>query len=814
MAVPSGTVTFLFTDIEGSTRRWEADQVEMRAMLAAHDEVLRSTIEAQGGWLFKHTGDGVVAAFSSPHSAVIAAVAAQLSLELPVRMGIATGEAEQRGDDYFGPPLNRAARVMGVGHGGQILIANSTAALLEGINLVDLGEHQLRDLSGLHRLFQVKASGLREVFPPLRTLDLHMHNLPVQLTSFIGREAEIAEVLSLVEQHRLVTLVGPGGVGKTRLALQVAAELVPQRSDGAWLVELASLSSPELLPETVARTLGVTPFDDESVTHSLDSRLEGKDLVLLFDNCEHLIGEVATVADLLLRHHRGLSILATSREPLGIAGEHAWPVPSLPDEEGVRLFKARAQASDDLMAIESICRKLEGIPLAIELAAARARMLTPRQIEERLTDRFRLLTTGDRTASERQQTLRATVDWSYDLLDAREQGLLRRLSVFAGGFDLEAAEAVGAAPSDEAEIIDRLGSLVDKSLVLFNADTARYRQLETIRQYSAARLAEFDEVLPTKDRHLSHFLDVAARAYSGRVEAKDLWLERLELDHDNLRAALDWAGEHHRDDELALAGYLAWFWQLHSHYTEGRHRLSGALMDRDGMSEEVARALWGIGFLAGMVGDESASAPAEASLAMWRALGQEGEVALGLESQGWGAFFAGRPEEALTRFEECRTIRQRLGDPRLLNLAEIEVCQALVALGRVDEAEQRTRAALPIAVAHGDRKVIHYAHHFLGDCALIRGDVEEAERRYMVSLQAALELGDELETSFEVDAISMAVAGQGRHRKGLILHAAADEKLKNLGGDVSKVGFWMALRDRYLTSASLAASRRRPDRLP
>ena len=409
----------------------------MRAALVVHDEVLRKAIEEHGGWLFKHTGDGVCAAFASPRSGVDAAVAAQRALKLPVRMGIATGEAELRGADYFGAVLNRAARVMAAGHGGQILLAESTAVLISGVDLVDLGPRRLRDLPTALGLFQVRAEGLRTEFPALRALDASPGNLRPATTSFIGRESEVAELQAAVKAHRLVTLTGVGGVGKTRLATEVAERLHDEFPDGVWVFELAAVTDPAAVPDTVAAVLGITQQPGKTVTESVAAALEGRVRLLVFDNCEHVRDAAADLVDAILAHSATVRILATSREGLGVADEQQWPVPSLNvaagiDSAAVSLFVERARGvapgfsldkPDDAAAVVDICRRLDGIPLAIELAASRMASMTTSEVRDRLDHRFRLLV-GSRRGLERHQTLRHAVAWSYDLLDDAEKKLL------------------------------------------------------------------------------------------------------------------------------------------------------------------------------------------------------------------------------------------------------------------------------------------------------------------------------------------------------------------------------------------------------
>jgi predicted ATPase len=560
---PSGTVTFLFTDIEGSTRRWEQEPDVMQVALAAHDEVLRAAIEAWGGWLFKHTGDGVCAAFASARAAVHAAIDAQSSLGLPVRMGIATGEAELRGDDYFGSALNRAARVMGAGHGGQILAASSTVALIEGFELVDLGPRRLRDLSEPLQLFQVCADGLRRDFPPLRTIDSVPGNLPAQATSFLGREVEVSALRDALQAHRLVTLVGVGGVGKTRLALQTAAEVLDQYRDGAWLVELAPILDATELTEGVAAVFSVPPRAG-GWRDALTESLRGRQMLLLLDNCEHVLDEAAALAEALIAACPGVTIMATSREALGVAGESAWPVPSLAlgaTSAASLLFIERARdvipdfdPGDDLEVVAEICRRLDGIPLAIELAAARVRSMSPHQIRDRLDERFRLLT-GSRRSMERHQTLRHAMQWSYDLLNDVERRVLQRASVFAGGFAIAAATTVCGQDIDrevdEIEMLDVLDSLVRKSLVNVDRTSAelRYSMLETIRQFAEERLADSGAGESVRDRHAMFFADQAEASFElFRSPQEALAYRFVDDEMANLRAAFRWAVDHQRDD--------------------------------------------------------------------------------------------------------------------------------------------------------------------------------------------------------------------------------------------------------------------------
>jgi predicted ATPase len=567
-------VTFLFTDVEGSTRRWEADAEGMRAALAAHDEVSCKAIEAHGGWVFKHTGDGVCAAFASPRSAVDAAVAAQLQLELPVRMGIATGEAELRGADYFGAVLNRAARVMAAGHGGQILLAESTAGLLTGVDLVDLGPRRLRDLPTPIGVFQVRAEGLRTEFPALRALDVSPGNLRAATTSFIGRESEVAELQAAVKAHRLVTLTGVGGVGKTRLATEVAARLADEFPDGVWFFELAAVTDPAAIPSAVAAVLGMTQQPGRTVSESVAAALEGRVRLLVMDNCEHVLDAAADLIEAILAHSATVRILATSREGLGVPDEQVWPVRSLDaaagiDSAAVSLFVERAQGiapgfsmidGDEAGAVTEICQRLDGIPLAIELAASRMASMTATEMRDRLDHRFRLLV-GSRRGLERHHTLRHAVTWSYDLLDEPEKALLDRCSVFAGGFDLHSACAV-AGSDDDFATLDLLDALVRKSLLVADrsAGRTRFAMLETIRQFAEEQLVARGEASEIRAAHSRYFAgreaDILALWDSPRQREAYDWFT-LELA--NLRTAFRWAADHGDLDVAAtIASYAGW----------------------------------------------------------------------------------------------------------------------------------------------------------------------------------------------------------------------------------------------------------------
>lgn len=548
----------------------------MRAALVSHDALMAGVVESHGGYLFKHTGDGICAAFPSPRSAVDAAIAAQRAVKLPVRMGLATGEAELRGDDYFGAVLNRAARVMAAGHGGQILIDGTTAELTADVDVLPLGDRRLRDISKPVALFQVRAEGLRTDFPPLQTLDTTLGNLRPPATSFFGRESALADLQAALKAHRLVTLTGPGGVGKTRLALEAGARMAHEFPGGAWIVELAPVTDPATVPEAVAAVFGITQQPGMNVAESVTSALEGRSRLLVFDNCEHVLDAAADMIERILDRAATTKIVATSREGMRLSEERLWPVPSLDFDSGVdsaaaALFIERAEAvagdvslSDDGPAIAEICRRLDGIPLAIELAAARLMSMTVTDMREHLDDRFRLLV-GARRGLERHQTLRHAVRWSYDLLDPDEKTLLRRCSVFAGGFDLAGAQAV-TGWDDKFTVLDMLDALVRKSILVADRSSGhtRFSMLETIRQFAEEQLVDAGEADSARTAHAEYFAsregDVFATWDSPRQGETYAWLTR-ELA--NLRAAFRWAAD---DGDLDIAAPIAIYSSLLGFY--------------------------------------------------------------------------------------------------------------------------------------------------------------------------------------------------------------------------------------------------------
>ena len=656
--------------------------------------------------------DAFHAAFDRPEDALAAALAIQRALHaepwglpegqsLRVRLALHAGTAERRGGDYFGAALSRAARLLGAAWGGQTVVSEATAGLLgadglpEGAFLRSLGRHRLKDLTQPQEIFHLAHPDLPDDFPPPRSLESFQHNLPGQLTSFVGREHEMGQARAGLTTSRLVTLTGTGGAGKSRLAVQVAADALDDFPDGAWLVELAPLSDPALVPQAVAGVLGLGEEAGRGLSQTLTDALRPKALLLVLDNCEHLVDACARLAESLLRSCPKLRILATSREALDIPGERTLPVSSLSlsaaslaatpaslaASGAVRLFVERAASArpgfrldeTNAGAIARICADLDGLPLALELAAARVKVLSPEQIAGRLDDRFRLLSGGSRTALPRQQTLRALIDWSYDLLPPPEQTLLRRLSVFSGGWSLDAAETVCAGGDvEDWEVLDLLSHLVAKSLVIVEPPEdgqVRYRMLQNLRRYGSERLAEAGEADALRGHHLAWhlaFAEDAAPRLTGPDQAD--WLNRLARDHDNLRAALDTARDapDGAESELRLAGALWRFWHVRGYLSEGRQRFASALARADEAPPAVrAQALGGAGILAWAQQDyREAESRCEASLALWLGMDNKPKAAAALNTLALVAEYQGDYGQARSRYEMSLEIFEEANDDR------------------------------------------------------------------------------------------------------------------------------------------------------
>ena len=812
--LPTGTVTFLFTDIEGSTALLQhlGDQ-RYAGVLAEHRHILRAAFQGGGGHEIDTQGDAFLIAFGSAQDAVVTAVAAQRAINahpwpegapIRVRMGLHTGEPTIAASSYVGLDVHRAARIMSAGYGGQILLSQATHDLIEqdlsgGLMLRDLGEHRLKDLTRPEHVFQIVIPDLLADFPPLKTLDVISNNLPVQLTTFIGREREIEDIKHLLTSTRLLTLMGAGGAGKTRLAIQVAADLIEQFQKGVWLIELAPLADAGLVVQTVASTFEVREVAGRSLLDVLVDYLQSKPLLLVLDNCEHLVEACAHLASALLRACPNLKILATSREALGIAGEVTYRVPPLsrPDPrrvqsleqltqfESVRLFVERGVYSQprfaltdvNARAVAHICHQLDGIPLAIELAAARVKVLTVDQIAVRLDDRFRLLIGGSRTGLPHHQTLRAAMDWSYDLLSEQERTLLRRLSVFAGGFHLEAVEAVCAGDGVHADgVLDLLANLVDKSLVTAEGldGEIRYRLLETIRQYSLEKLEESGEVAGMRGRHLDWYLGLAERA-EPQLQGLDQvgWLERLEMEHDNLRAALEWTKVEASGTEvgLRLTGALHRFWAMRGYLSEGREWLERVVERSTGASPVRARAIYGTGDLAFNQGDYGrAETLCEESLRLYRELDDKVGIALSLNVLALLNRMQGDYARAAALLEESLTLCRGLG--RRWILAETLYILGLTVRrqGDYERANALLEESLTLWRQTGDKWGLARSLGSLGVVARLQGDYERARALHEESLTLSEELGLKSETAERLLSLGTVAQNQGDFARATALY--------------------------------------------
>jgi len=790
----------------------------MAEALSAHDALLRRVIEHNDGCVFGTAGDGFHAAFHTAGSALAAAHQAQLALTrelqsepvgIKVRMALHTGAAEIRENDYFGPPLNRVARLLGTGHGGQVLLSRATRELVrdvlpEGSSLRDLGEHGMRDLIRPERVYQLVADGLASEFPPLKTLDTHPHNLPIQATSFVGRGSELREIESLVRTQRMVTLVGTGGAGKTRLAVQVGAELVDEFEDGAWLVQLAPLTQPPRVPHAVAAVLKVKERPDEAIVDTLLAEIRSKELLLIIDNCEHLVEMAAVLCNEILSSCPKVRVLATSREALRVPGESTHRVASLATPRpgstelasitqyaAVQLFVDRALAANSTFrvtnrnapAVASICYHLDGIPLAIELAAARARSMSVEDIERRLGDRFRLLTGGARTALPRHQTLGALIDWSHDLLSEPERAMLRRLSVFSGGCPHAAAAAVCSGESVvEQDVPDLLAALVDKSLLVAD-DTkgeTRFHMIESLAEYARGRLVESGEAARFQGRHADCYGRLAVDAHPQYTFAdQPTALDRLETEHANLRAALAWCASPEGDAALGLkmAGRLCWFWHVRGHYAEARDWLALFLEATPSDAGIPGRggALHGAAAFAMQRGDfAGARRFYEESLACHRVRGDRHDIAAALLSLGNVALAEHDTAGAADLYEQSLATFRDIDDRHGIAVALGNL--ANVALERADFAAAVAlyEQSLPLYRELNDEQGLANLFGNMGDLAARQGDYVTAVARFRDSLRLHHKLGAKRGIATMLDALAFAESSRGAYGLGARLWGGAD----------------------------------------
>ena len=825
VAPPSGTVTFLFTDIEGSSRLWEECPETMSTALGRHDEAMHGAIAANGGHVFKTVGDAFCAAFPTALGALQAALAAQrifLSETwreeagfLRVRMALHTGSTIERDGDYFGPPLNRVARLLSAAHGGQVLLSAATQELVRDqlpadTQLRDLGEKHLQDLARPERVFQLVVSDLSSEFPPLRTLDSYPNNLPLQATPLIGREREVEAVSERLRDPatRLLTLVGPGGTGKTRVGLQAAAELVEDFEDGVFFVPLAAITDPSLVASTIARTLGLSEGGARPPEELLTGYLRERRTLLLLDNLEQ-IPESAPVLDRVLSAATRLKILATSRTPLRLYGEQEFPVPplALPNAmslppledlagyEAVGLFVERSRAvkpefyltEENANAVVEICRRLDGLPLAIELAAARVKLLPPRVLLERLGNRLEFLTGGARNLPERQKTLRNAIEWSYDLLGEGERALFVRLGVFTGGATLGAMEAVCNAEGDTTtDVLDGASSLLDESLLRQEEGMGgepRFVMLETIREFANEKLEESGEAEALRRVHAAYFLAFAEEADPRLTTGEQVsWLNRLEDEYDNFRGALSWALERREVvTALRLGGALWRFWYVRGHTSEGRRWLEEALsLGGRGAESQRARALNGAGHLAWSQGDhERAESLREESLALSRQAGDKREIADALNGLGFVARRRGNFEAARNMHEEALTLSREIGD-RWGIAHSIDLSGRAAAFqGDYAAARPRLEAALEMFREVGDRAGIAESTGVMGMAALGEGDYPAARLSFEEARKIMRSLGDRRGIGKMTTPLGDAVLNQGDRHAARSLYEEALEDIKD-----------------------------------
>ncbi len=855
--LPSGTVTFLFTDIEGSTRLLQQLGEKYATLLAEQQQLMREACETHGGSVVGTQGDSFFVAFPRAVDAIYAVVQSQQALathewtngvSVRVRMGLHTGEPQTNALGYVGIDIHRAARIAAAAHGGQVLLSQTTYDLVEselpdGVTLRDLGEHRLKDLRRPKHLYQLVIAGLPSDFPPLESLDVSPNNLPIQLTSFIGRSREIGEVKQLLSKGRLLTLTGPGGSGKTRLALQAAVEIIKHFHDGVFFVTMAPITDPGLVASTIAQALGITETAGQSIVDSLIDFLQSKSLLLLLDNFEQVISAAPLVAQLLAAC-RELNILVTSREGLHISGESEYPVPplalpnltqlpsleSLSQYAAVELFIQRAQAvkpdfritNDTAPAVAEICYRLDGLPLAIELAAARIKLLPPNAMLARLEHRLEFLTGGARDMPARQHTLRNAIAWSYDLLNENEQQLFRRLSVFVGGCTVDAVEAVAGDNPTRFSVLDQLGSLLDKSLLREDEGTngePRFLMLEMLREFGLEQLEASDEQETIRHRHANFFLALAEQAVSRLESAEQVqWMNRMEEEHDNLRAALEWTRMTKGTGEicLRLAGALGLFWEVRGYFSEGRERLSAvlstaaaqgrttararllaraaelayrqsdypatrsfageclAICRKVGNKQGIASALIKLGNAATEVGDyATASGFLEEALAIWRGLEDKHGTARALISFGWAALRAGDYHLANARLEEALTISRELGDTRSMGFELSGLGEVALRQGDYARATRLIEESLKLRRQLGNKWGVGVSLGTLGWVAMREGDWNRAVARLGESLEVRREIGDKGGSAWCLERLAEVALAKGQDEKAVRLFGAA-----------------------------------------
>jgi predicted ATPase/class 3 adenylate cyclase/DNA-binding CsgD family transcriptional regulator len=830
--LPTGTVTLLLADVEGSTRLWETQPKEMTAALARLNQTVSETIAEHDGVrpVEQGEGDSFVAAFARASDAVAAALDIQRAPLAPIRLriGVHTGEIQLRDEgNYAGPTINRTARLRDLGHGGQTLLSGATEAMvLDGLPsdawLSDLGSHALRDLPRPERVTQLCHPDLINEFPPLRVSKaIISQRLPVQLTSFVGRQEQLTQVRELLTQSRLLTLTGAGGAGKTRLAIQIAGQLSGEFDDGVWYVDLAPITDPELVPLTVARAFGLPDQPGRSTMDTLTRFIADRQMLVVLDNCEHLLDTSAALVNALLGATAGLTFLATSREPIGVAGEVSWRVPSLSlADEALELFTDRARrarpdftlSDDNAATVSEICRRLDGLPLAIELAAARVRALSLAEILDSLHDRFRLLTGGARTAVRRQQTLRASVDWSHALLTEPERVLFRRLAAFLGGFDLDAAQAVaGGGDVQRYQVLDQLSLLVDKSLVVADDSRGRtrYRLLETVRQYAQEKLGESGEADAVRTRHRDYYTALAALLDAPAGSNYEQRIEQADIEIDNLRAAFSWSRENSEIElALALASSLQPLWLARARPREGLAWFDAVLTHEvaqdTGLAPAVrARALADKAVLNMILVVADSLGQAQQALALAREI--EDPVVLARALTACGATAAYNAELAGAYFAEAIELARELDDKWTLSQILTSQASAAIAAGDPIAARVAAEEGRDLADAIGDRSNSRHCRMCLGLAKTYRGDLAGAVAQFRAVVAEAEAAHDGLFHALSLAHQGTALAWQGDPGAARAAAEASLESAPEFGGLVASVGYF-ALANTALAAGDVGAA--------
>lgn len=813
MPFPSGTVTFLFTDVEGSTKLAQKYPRTLYDALERHNTIMSGAIESNNGFVFKTVGDAYCCAFEKAEDAVRAAVTAQLKLaaekwndaEIKIRIGIHTGKAEWSGNNYMGYiTLARSARIMSAAYGEQILISDETHKHIKNkpgnISYRDLGERRLKDVIQPIRLFQILSPGLRGEFPPLKTLDARANNLPVQLTSFIGREKNISEIKELLNQNRLLTIVCAGGTGKTRLALQAGADLIDEYTNGVFVFEFAPVTEEELVIQPVMNSLGIREEEGKSPEDTLTEYLKEKEMLLIMDNCEHIINKCANLAELLIRKCPKIKIIATSREALNCQGEQTYRLSALsvpeqtsgitPEEiiqcESVRLFVERALTvnpgfrvtESNASALAEICRRLDGIPLAIELAAAKTNVISVEKIHQRLDDMFSLLSGVRRTVLPRQQTLRAMIDWSYNLLSEKEKILWSRLTVFSGGWTLESAEEIC---SDEKtgsyEILDLLGQLSQKSIISFNETNERYSMLETMKQYGEIKLEDSGELTAIKLKHLEYYSSLADRTKNLKISSPE-WFSVLDPDHNNFISAIESSVPAGKPETGALiTESLNHFWEIRGYYSTGLKLIEVLLSDKKDLSKNsLAKLYMNYSHFFRIQGNyEKSRELNRKSLELLRETGSKNDIIIALHNAGNTEALTGNFSEAGRIFEESLKLSRECNFISGIAFALNNLGNVALIKGDHEKAEAYTLESLEHHYKSGNSRDICFALDTLGNIMKEKGNLEKAKKYLSESLEISRQIGDKSGIAFALYNLGSVYYCCGDEEKAL---EYANESLK------------------------------------